>query len=157
MSDNDSLVDRANALITRRRSFVAAPPPPAPVAEALLDFDIPHIPDSPLPPVEDDLPVLTEVVDLEPLAPIAEASLPAISSDGLALQQSLVSILAADLSQAIEQRLALELPGLVENALSGLRHQLQQGIGAATEAALKDFMARRQLPSNDETSAPHQG
>ena len=141
MSDNDSLVDRANALITRRRSFVAAPPAAPAVAETALDFDLA---DSAPPTVEDDLPVLTEVVDLSDPAAAEASKLPAPAERDGELQASLVAILAADLAQAIEQRLATELPGLVEKALTGLQHDLQQTIETVTEAATQDFIARRQ-------------
>lgn len=144
MSDNDSLVDRANALITRRRSFVATPPatPATPaVAEAALDFDLA---DSAPPAVEDDLPVLTEVVDLSAPAAAEAPKLPAAPEQDGELQASLVAILAADLAQAIEQRLAAELPGLVEKALTGLQHDLKRSIAAVSEATTQDFIARRQ-------------
>lgn len=146
MSDNDSLVARANALITRRRSFVAAPPATPAVAETALDFDLG---DSAPPAAEDDLPVLTEVVELgAPAVNTTEATeapkpLPTVVEDR-ELQANLTAILAADLAQAIEQRLAAELPGLVEKALTGLQHDLKRTIAAVTEAATQDFIARRQ-------------
>lgn len=147
MSENDTLVARANALITRRRSFVAAPPaspttPTAPaVAEKALDFDLT---DSTPPATEDDLPVLTEVVELSTPTATAEAKLPTTATEDRELQANLTAILAADLAQAIEQRLVAELPGLVEKALTGLQHDLKRSIAAVTEAATQDFIARRQ-------------
>ncbi|MDE2585246.1 MAG: hypothetical protein KGN39_07580, partial [Betaproteobacteria bacterium] len=101
MSENDTLVARANALITRRRSFVAAPPatpaPPA-LAEKALDFDLA---DSTPPATEDDLPVLTEVVELSAPAPnAAEAPKPPMTGvEDWELQANLTAILAADLAQ----------------------------------------------------------
>lgn len=145
MIDNATLVAQANALIKRRRSFLATPPPPSPpAAEAPLDFDLA---DSLAPLGDDDLPVLTEVVNLNSKASAEEANpsiQPAALEEHPDLQESLVSILAADLAHTIEQRLATELPGLIEATLTGLQEALKHGIAATTEAALQDFVTRRQ-------------
>ena len=69
-----------------------------------------------------------------------------IAGTGSFLPERVVSndALAAELAHSIEQRLASELPSLVEATLAGLQDDLKAGIIAATEAALKDFIARRQ-------------
>ncbi len=109
----------------RKRSFVAAPrvidlaDKPATVASTLDD---------------DDIPVLTEVVLPEP----AEAAVAEIRSDG-----SLVATVAAEVVQAIEQQLAIELPMLIEAALLNAGEELRGGINTTIEVALRDFLARR--------------
>lgn len=124
----------------RRRSFVAAPPPPPPPAPAgPLDLDLSDL----VPEGDDDIPVLTEVVDLASVSADAPDEKDA-GPDLEALRETLADALAAELAHSIEQRLASELPSLVEATLAGLQDDLKAGIIAATEAALKDFIARRQ-------------
>lgn len=127
----------------RRRSFVAAPPPPpapAPAAPAgPLDFDLSDL----SPESDDDIPVLTEVVDLASVSADAPDEHEA-GPDLEALRETLADTLATELAHSIEQRLATELPSLVEATLANLQDNLKAGIIAATEAALKDFIARRQ-------------
>ena len=55
MADSSDVVDRADSLMRRRRSFVAAPPASQPA----------HIVETPRIVEEDDIPVLTEVVSAE--------------------------------------------------------------------------------------------
>lgn len=122
----------------RRRSFLAAPPPPAAPAGP-LDFDLSDL----TPEADDDIPVLTEVVDLATVSADAPDEREA-GIDLEALRETLADTLAAELAHSIEQRLAAELPSLVEATLANLQDDLKQGIIAATEAALRDFIARRQ-------------
>lgn len=136
MSDHDTFAPSATGPSSvipfppRRRSFVATPQP-APALEAAPQDD------------EDDIPLLTEVVDLPPPAAPATAA-PDLAVQGQQLEASLADTLAAELAHAIEARLAAELPSLVEATLAGLQDDLKRGIVAATESALKDFIARRQ-------------
>lgn len=133
MADHNDVVNRADSLLSRRRRAfvaapVAAPEPPLPKLEEVVF--------PPPPPVDDDdLPVLTE--EVSPEAAVSEASPDRFD-------ETLVSILAADLAHSIETRLGAELPGLIEATLDTFKQDLQRGIVAATEAALKDFLARRQ-------------
>lgn len=147
MSDTTPADGPASSVIPfppRRRSFVAAPPPPPPpppppAVSGPLDLDLSDL----LPEGEDDIPVLTEVVDLASVsadAPDEEEQGPDLE----ALRETLADTLAAELARSIEQRLASELPSLVEHTLAGLQDDLKRGIIAATEAALQDFIARRQ-------------
>lgn len=110
----------------RRRAFVAAPVMPK-LEEIVFAAE--------LPAEDDDLPVLTEVV--APEAAVSEASPDRFD-------ETLLSILAADLAHSIETRLGVELPSLIEATLESFQQDLRRGIVAATEAALKDFLARRQ-------------
>lgn len=129
MLDDAELVSRANALISRRRSFVARPATPADIE--------PAVPPAPAPePVaaeeEDDLPVLTEVIP------------PATAAPPDRLDETLLSIIATDLVHSIERQLAVELPTLIEAALLNAQNELRTGIGSTLEMALRDFLARRQ-------------
>jgi len=139
MADNNDVFNRADSLIKgRRRAFVATPVMPR-LAE--VDFA------AAAPAEDEDLPVLTEVVT--PEAAVSEAGPDRFD-------ETLVSILAADLAHSIESRLAVELPSLIEATLDSFQQDLRRGIVAATEAALKDFLARRQqlrLPLDE----PNQG
>ena len=119
MAASDDIVSRADSLMMkRRRSFVAGQPAATP------------------PPAEDeDLPVLTEI--LAPEAALAET--PPDRQD-----DTLVSLQAADLAQAVQQRLAAELPSLIEASLALVEQEIRQGIADTVDSALKDFIARRQ-------------
>lgn len=127
MAENIDIINRADSLITgRRRSFIAAPAMPK--LDEVVFAETPVAED-------DDLPVLTDVVP--PEAAVSEAATDRFD-------ETLLSILAADLAHSIETRLGVELPSLIEATLDSFQQDLRRGIVAATEAALKDFLARRQ-------------
>lgn len=124
MAENSDVVDRADSLMRRRRSFVAAPPviPPATLSK-------------PQPVAEDDdIPVLTEVVS-------AEA---AVSEGGTnRVDETQITLLASDLAEAIGQQLTYELPTLLEAVLINAGEELRVGITETMETALRDYIARR--------------
>ena len=144
MADTDDVVERADALMRRRRSFVAkvrasveqapepsaAAPLTAPVATA-LDEDA-------------DLPVLTDVVSPQDAqAGWDEAG----AADEARIDDTQVALLASEIAHAIGEQLNSDLPGLIETALIDAGEQLRHGIAATMETALHDFIARRkQLP-----------
>ena len=124
MAENSDVVDRADSLMRRRRSFVAAPPasPPAPISK-------------PQPVAEDDdIPVLTEVVSAE--AAVSEGSTNRVD-------ETQVTLLASDLAEAIGQQLTYELPTLLEAVLINAGEELRVGITETMETALRDYIARR--------------
>ena len=142
MAENNDVFNRADSLMRRRRAFVAAPAAPAesPATQRLgaesvmpkleeIDFSSNQNTE------DEDLPVLTDVVP--PEAAVSEAAPDRFD-------ETLLSILAADLAHSIETRLGVELPSLIEATLDSFQQDLRRGIVAATEAALKDFLARRQ-------------
>ncbi|MBP6712233.1 MAG: hypothetical protein KA150_13390 [Propionivibrio sp.] len=124
MAENSDVVDRADSLMRRRRSFVATQPatPPAPLG-------------MPQPVAEDDdIPVLTEVIS-------AEA---AVSEGGTnRVDETQITLLASDLAEAIGQQLTYELPTLLEAVLINAGEELRLGITATMETALRDYIARR--------------
>jgi hypothetical protein len=123
-----SVVARADALMQRRRQASGQAPAEAeevPVLTEVVDPD-------------EDLPVLTEeaeelVMD-EPAAPAQPLLDPAV-----------LDLLAQELTHRLRQRLAAELPSLVEAALQStlaeLTRELKEGITETTEAAIRDFLA----------------
>ena len=135
MAEQSDIVDRADSLMRRRRSFVAAPaskPEMASVALPVID--------------DDDLPVLTEVVS-------AEAAVSEEPSDRF--DETLVSLLASDIAHAIGQQLTYDLPSLLETTLLNAGEELRAGITATMETALRDFIARRKqmrLPLDEPNS-----
>ena len=127
MSDASDVVDRADSLMRRRRSFVAARPRAPEIAKPAS---------VPLPAIEDDdLPVLTEVVS-------ADAA--GFDERSERLDETQVSLLASDIAHAIGQQLTFDLPSLLETALLNAGEELRAGITATMETALRDFIARRQ-------------
>ena len=124
MVENSDVVDRADSLMRRRRSFVATQPatPPAPLG-------------MPQPVAEDDdIPVLTEVISAE--AAVSEGSTNRVD-------ETQITLLASDLAEAIGQQLTYELPTLLEAVLINAGEELRLGITATMETALRDYIARR--------------
>ena len=124
MAENSDVVDRADSLMRRRRSFVATQPatPPAPLG-------------MPQPVAEDDdIPVLTEVISAE--AAVSEGSTNRVD-------ETQVTLLASDLAEAIGQQLTYELPTLLEAVLINAGEELRVGITETMETALRDYIARR--------------
>ena len=128
MADITDVVDRADLLMRRRRSFVAAQP--------IRAEPIPEIPTltTPASTLEDDLPILTEVVS-------AEASVSEKRAERL--DETEVALLAAEIAHAIEHQLAIELPTLIEAVLLNAGEELRSGINSTMETALRDFLAHR--------------
>lgn len=128
MADITDVVDRADLLMRRRRSFVAAQP--------IRAEPIPEIPTltTPASTLEDDLPVLTEVVSAE--ASVSEKRVER-------LDETEVALMAAEIAHAIEHQLAIELPTLIEAVLLNAGEELRSGINSTMETALRDFLARR--------------
>lgn len=129
MSESDPLVSRIDALVKHRRSFVARTAPgPATAGDAQ--------PAAARPAAEEDVPLLTEVIDL------AEASSP---DDAAPVPlEPLIQALAADLAHALEYRLQAELPGVVDAALERLSADLRAGVARVAESAIRDFLGRQQ-------------
>lgn len=125
--NDDSIEQRFTALVRGRRSFVARGPA---VAETPLE--------PPPAPADDDIPVLTEVVDIEQATGMAPGPL------ATAPLQPMLDALASDLAHAVEDRLAADLPEIVDGALATLAADLRRGLAASVESATRDFLARRQ-------------
>lgn len=136
----EDVVSRADLLMSRRRSFVAAPPAaPSPAASA-----------PPAAVTEPPLPVLTEAVQLEP-----EADIPVLTEEVMPdaptaaaprerFDETIAARLASEFAHALERRLAAELPTLVEASLAVLESDLRRGILDIANDAIKDFVARRE-------------
>lgn len=116
----DPIVDRIDALVRSRRSFVAG----AASASARPEVG------------DEEFPVLTDVVDITEISvetPAAPVPL-----------QPMLDALAADLSRAIEERLAAELPELLQAAFEHADQEMRRGMAASIESTTRDFLARRQ-------------
>ncbi|HEY5761802.1 MAG TPA: hypothetical protein VIS73_01195 [Rhodocyclaceae bacterium] len=118
-SGDDPLVNRIDALMRKRRSFVAAD-----AASAR------H-------PEEEDIPELTEIVDLSQLS---DAS----TEGGTLPIEPIIQALANELAHAIEYRLKTDLPGVLDSAIDKLALDLRRGVAGVLEAAVLDFLGRRQ-------------
>ena len=153
MNAPDDVVERADALMRRRR-FVAIP-------GALAE---PRPAAAPPVPSEEDLPVLTEVIAEDDL-PVLTETLPAADAAFLAseteheawtreltarLTSQLSSELGSELAQAVERRLAAELPTLIEAVLLDVGAQLRAGVAASVGEVCRDFVRRRATPDAKE-------
>ena len=120
---------RLDALAGKRRSFVAG----GGAGDATKSDD-------------DDLPMLTDVVD------IAEVSGDQPNNLSHGLSEPLLESMAAELANAVQQRLTADFPMLLDEAAERLSLELRRGIHQITEAAIRDYMARRRqlsLPLDD--------
>ena len=150
MADPINMPDRIDAVMhpegtslggRRRRSFVAA-------ASDTVELPVHSLPTMEIDGPEDfdDLPVLTEIVT-------AEATVAAVAApEPDPIDETLLSIIAADLIHSIENQLAIELPTLIEATLLNAQNELRTGVNSTLEMALRDFLARRQqlrLPLDD--------
>ena len=136
MAETPSVADRADVLMRRRRSFVAArnesPPPESSKPEAPAEEDN-----------SEDIPVLTEVVVTETTLPEERVEL---------TDETQEHLLASDIARAIGEQLTRDLPELLETVLLNAGENLRAGITATMETALRDFIARRKqlrLPLED--------
>lgn len=99
MPTDDDLIDRADTLIRRYRSFVARPAEPVPPAAD----DHPNLPD-------DDIPLLTEVIDAQ-----------AIHHENVA---AILESLRGEIESEISAWLVNELPASVANASQQILDEL---------------------------------
>lgn len=123
-----SVVARADALMQRRRAQ----------QQTAGTDDVPVLTEALSLPEDDDFPVLT-AIDAEPLA-VA----PALPATPAGISPEALDKLAQELTRTITTRLNAELPHLVhialQETLAHIEEELKGGIGAATEAALRDFL-----------------
>jgi len=156
MIPSDNLTSRADALMRKRRSFVAKATPRntpaeviafAPPAEAVPPA-IPT-PEAAAPAPEDDLPVLTEVVDPALVSP--EVPEP---PDPEAIRANLEVLLSGELAQALEARLLEEIPALVASFQAELGGLLEQRLTAVAAATVQDFLTRHQPDPADPAPLP---
>jgi hypothetical protein len=123
----------------RRRSFVASTSPIADVP--------PEVIAPPSIEAEEDIPVLTEEV---------MPDIPAASMSRERFDETMAARLASEFAHTLERRLAAELPSMVEASLAVLEADLRRGILDTADAAIKDFLARREqlrLPLDEPNKA----
>lgn len=123
MAGKSNVVERAESLMRRRRSFVAMP----------ASVPVPDI--APHPTSEDDdIPTLTDVIFDEPAA-----GTPPDAYD----EEAQLTLLASEIASAVGQQLAYEMPTLLEAVLLNVGEELRNGITVTIESALRDFIAKR--------------
>ena len=122
---NAEVIGRLDALAGRRRSFLAAgaqQPPPEPTED-------------------EDLPVLTEVVDINEVSGDQPNAMHGGALDPL------IEEVVAGLAHAVQQRLSNALPVLLENAMQRVSDEVRQGLHEATENAIRDYLAKQRQMS----------
>jgi hypothetical protein len=135
MSNEIDVVGRIESLTHRKRVFVARD------ACAEIASEERHHND-------EDLPVLTDVVEPENLA----AQTPPRD-----LIEPLIDGLRHELSEVVRHQLAAEIPNLIQQATSQLAIELQQTITRRVESSLIEYLARRrqlalELPESDQAA-----
>lgn len=131
MTPSENLIDRIDSLMQRRRVFVASPAPQVSADSA----------NSAASPDDDDVPILTEVVD------IAEVSSDKPNVSAHHAIDPIVDAVTEDFSFQLQQRFSAQLPELIEAASARLAIELQQAVHRITDETLRDFVAqRRQRP-----------
>ena len=136
MSETADVVDRANSLMLRRRTFVATRPNQPGNSPAAAE------------PEDEGIPILTEVVSAEE----------AISVEKIDRDDEIrITLLASEIAHAFGEQLANDLPALLETALLRAGKELRSGIDTIMESALRDFIARRKqlhLPLEEPEKKP---
>ena len=117
MSSED-VVGKADALMKRHRAFVAG--------GALAA------------PAQDDLPLLTDVVDPSQAVPALAAALSGSpgAEDLAGRMHELLDPLPPDIARAVENWLVATLPRLVARRLDGVAEQIAEEVGAALRESL---------------------
>jgi hypothetical protein len=125
MEERNPLVERVDALLRRhRQQQERASPAPAP------------------PPPEDDIPVLTEVVDASPSGSPVEARR---NDNALAreIERAVLEKVLTDLDRSIESRLNRATGEVVEQVLDSLRAELSLGLRQVVREAVATAVAER--------------
>ena len=140
MADPEDLLGKADALMARHRPGRPTGPtyPEIPVLEEVVD----------LPPEDDDVPLLTEVVESGGSVPGTSDQARLREEQVAALAQSrrasLLESLAAEIDAQIEERLKERLEPIVEKLFENLRDELQM-VARDTLAAALDEAVKRDL------------
>jgi hypothetical protein len=127
MSPTTDLLKRLDTLMHRKRVFVAH------VGQLPRDLDQAASED-------EDIPVLTEVVDISEVSSDAphKAVHPALDP--------LSETINLEFALKLQERFAAELPGLIDDACQKLAIELQQTVHRLTDETLREFASqRRQL------------
>jgi hypothetical protein len=123
MTEHRDVIDRIDSLVNRKRVFVAGARTVSSGRHAAED---------------EDIPMLTEVVD------ITEVSSDAPTRAAHPPIEPLLDAVTLDFAYQLQQRFALELPTLIDEATNKLKIELQQNMHRITDQCLREFVARRQ-------------
>lgn len=150
MSESNPLVQRVNALLKRHQQQVAqthAQEQPRTLTReqsVVVDAVVHNSVDAPaaavLPDTEDDIPLLTEIVDPAALQLTAQA----IDEDALAarIERAVLQKLLAELDRTLDQRLGRTITDLLEQVLHGLRAELSVSVRQMVREAVSTAIAR---------------
>jgi hypothetical protein len=175
VSEFDPLVERVDALLKRHQQPSVPPSPPvvppqvakAPEAVEASEVLQPPIDDPALASVlpqddaeaDDDIPVLTEIVDFAP-TPVEQESVqpgspgPAtVPFDEKALVEEIESAVLekvlAELDRSLEMRLNRSIGNLLDQALDGLRAELSASVRESVREAVKSAVAKEDADRAD--------
>ena len=95
---------------------------------------------------DDDLPVLTEIIAVKKDKPAPSVKKPSASPS---VTETDINELAALMTKAIEQKVAYELPTLIEATLLDIVADLRGGIASTVDAALREFITNHNLKNED--------
>lgn len=127
MTQASDVVDRINSLMHRKRVFVASAASAAALPTLTND--------------DEDIPVLTEVVD------IAEVSSDTPGASAHPPLDPLLDAVTEEFAQRLQARFSVELSELIDTATTRLTVEIQQTVHRITDETLRDFIAyRRQIP-----------
>ena len=152
MSESNPLVERVDALLKRHQQQAAAAQAaslaqPAPTAEdPALPAGAAGMPAAAqAASADDDIPVLTEIVDPEAL-PVADGQ-----AHAEALEAAVLEKLLAELDRAVQSRLNRAIGEVVEQAMDGLRVDLSVRVRDVVRDAVAEAL-RKQGPERSRSS-----
>lgn len=141
MSPDHSKAENPALLSRRRRNFLTEPQ-----NEGIRNTTPPTRPE------EDDVPLLTEIVRHEEERDEAQASGELKPNVQVVFDGSLEE-LATQMTRAITEQMAYELPTLIEATLLTISEELRSGISSTMETALRNFITHHK-PGNSSTKPP---
>ena len=150
MSEFNPLVERVDALLKRHQQQPGSAP--VPVEETPLAADAP--PAAALPNEDDDIPVLTEIVEDPGLAsPLAQVS----ASLQREIERAVLERVLGQLDRSLELRLNRTVGDLIEQVMDGLRAELSARVREMVHEAVASAIAAESLdrPAGPALPSPH--
>ena len=158
MSESNPLVDRVDALLKRHQQQPSVPAPSiAPASEGqeetsleeLSPLESPLLADAALPsaapveatkPFDEDIPVLTEIIETTDTAPAAgKANSRALAAE---IEAAVLSTLLPELDGSIDRRLNRAISDLLDQVVDGLRADLSGEVRSMVREAVRSTVAK---------------
>ncbi len=103
---------------------------------------------------DDEVPMLTEVVDVARARGRTEVDAAALEALALELERAVLERLGPEVDRVIEEKLAKTLAGMLGQSVDGMRSELTQSVTQMVREAVHSSVAKALAP-HDKPLAPH--